>query len=151
MREMRFSCEYQLLLQELDTRYRICLEKFVEAFWNLNKKSLRGIILFGGLVRDRKVIPGWSDIDLVAVYQDIAERNIFQNAKLKKEYEEKYQIRIDLNEISKSELSKDIISVRYNSELTNALSFRNNVSISIFENPPIYALNLEEEKKTCQP
>lgn len=146
---MRFSCEYQLLLQELDTRYRNCLEKFIEEFVDLNKDNLRGIILFGGLVRDRKGIPGWSDIDLAVIYQDITARNIFQNSKVKRECEEKYQIRIDLNEIAESEISKDMMSIRYNSELTNALAFRNNVSVSVFENPPVYTFSLEEEKRTA--
>lgn len=148
---MRFeySTEYIELINKLSEHYRLCLSGFVEEFSKENKDNLCGIVLYGGLVRDRTALPEWSDIDLAVIYNEISRRNIFHNTAIKQKYERTYQIRIDLNEVSLSELGSMPTSICYNSELTNALSFRNHVSISVFHDPPLYLLDVEMEKKAA--
>lgn len=144
-----YSMEYLELLNRLSERYRQCLDGFMREFCEANKGNLNGIILYGGLVRDGMALPEWSDIDIAVIYLEMSARDIFKNTAIKRRYERSCQIRIDLNEIDAAELSPGLISIQYHSELTNALAFRNQVSISVFQRSPTFQPDLESEKRTA--
>lgn len=144
-----YSTEYLELLASLSDPYRQCLDGFVKEFRAANESNLKGVILYGGLVRDRTALPKWSDIDIAVIYQKMSERNIFRNTTIKQHYEQTFQIRIDLNEIDSTELSPGLISIQYHSEFTNALAFREQVSISIFQEHPVCPPDMEFEKRTA--
>lgn len=144
---IEYNVEYLELLRGLDEKYRQCLDGFMNEFCAANERNLEGIILYGGLVRDRAAMPGWSDIDIAVIYQNISERNIFMNASIKKRYERTFQIRIDLNEIDSCEVSTGLISIQYHSEFSNALAFRKQVSISVLREHPVYLPDVESERR----
>ncbi len=143
-----YSIEYMELLNGLSEKYRQCLEGFIREFCAANGSNLKGVILYGGLVRDKSVLPGWSDIDIAVIYRKISERNILLNTSIKRYYELTFQIRIDLNEIDSCELSEGLISIQYHGEYTNALAFRKQVSISVFREHPVYLPDVETERRT---
>lgn len=144
-----YSVEYLDLLSRLNQQYRQCLDGFIKEFSEANKGNLNGIILYGGLVRDEMALPEWSDIDIAVIYQEMSGRDIFKNTVIKQRYEQSFKIRIDLNEVDTTELAPGLISIQYHSELTNALAFRRQVSISVFQESPTCQPDLEAEKRTA--
>jgi predicted nucleotidyltransferase len=144
-----YNAEFISFINTLPENYKSCLYGYLEEMINNNDENINSIILFGGLVREKRVIQSWSDIDILIIYNDITSRNIWCNSCIKSKYESKFSIRIDLNEIDIEEiLSINFISVKYNSELTNALSFRKDVSMIVFGECIPIQINKEHEKIT---
>lgn len=145
-----FSSEFMSLVNRLPENYKSCLLGYIKEMINNNDPNINSIILFGGLVREKKVIENWSDIDLLIIYNDIDCRDFRYNSRIKKRYESEYSIRIDLNEIDIEEISSDnFISIKYNSEFTNVLAFRKDVSMVVFGEFKPLLISKEYEKTTA--
>jgi hypothetical protein len=106
--------------------------------------------LYGGIARDRTCIDGWSDIDAIVVFRDIQRRSVERLASLLDDLEKRYSIRIDLTQFSLIEVTdRRLCRFFYNSEVINALSMRENVSIVLFGHIPHVALSPQQEKQAA--
>ena len=59
---------YKLISENPNDPYIICLIDFLNEIIKLNNNNIYSIIMFGGLVRDKAPILGWSDIDLIIIF-----------------------------------------------------------------------------------
>lgn len=135
---------------QVSLEYKSCLAEFVDGILTSNCENIETVLLYGGLVRDRKSFDEWSDIDIVVVFKDITKRNTVKLAELLRKLERKYFIRIDLTQISFSELTDPRLS-KYcvNSELINAISMRENVTIVVFGQLPCSGVDMGQERQAA--
>jgi predicted nucleotidyltransferase len=144
--------EYLGLLKskQISQEYRCCLAKLVDGIIADNPRNIETILLYGGIVREGKSLDGWSDIDIVVVFKDITKRDTVKLAALLHKLEKQYCTRVDLTQVSLSEL-KDLTLLRYcaNSELINALSMRKGVSILVFGQLPYFNVHTDQEKQAA--
>ena len=144
--------DYSQLLnnKQIDKRYRDCLEGLVSNIVANNPQNIEAILLYGGIVRDLTIFDGWSDIDIIVIFRDITKRNAFELAKIIQRLETMYSIRIDLTQISLKELTDEkLAKCCFNSEIINALSMRENVSILVFSRIPNVNFTPEQEKQAA--
>lgn len=142
---------FQLLKNEqLDKKYRDCLKELVDNIIANHHENIEAILLYGGLVRDSKIFDEWSDIDIILVFKDITRRSAINLAKILQLLENRYYIRIDLTQISLKELVDERLAKHcFNSEIINALSMRENVSIVVFGQIPSVSFTLQQEKQAA--
>lgn len=136
--------------KQLNKEYRDCLKELINNIIANNPENIETILLYGGIVRDSKVFNEWSDIDIVVVFKDITKRSAVDLAKVIQQLETRYSIRIDLTQISLKELTDERLArCCFNSEIINALSARENVSIVVFGNVPSVSFTPEQEKQAA--
>ena len=144
------TTEYLKLLdnKQIDKKYRDCLEELISNIITANYQNIEVVLLYGGLVRDSTIFENWSDIDIIIVFRDISKRNAFKLAQIIERLETKYSIRIDLTQISLEEIADGVLG-RYcfNSEIINALSMREGVSIVVFGCVPNVNFTPEQERQ----
>lgn len=123
-----------------DSTYANCLNKFVESAISIEGDNISSIILFGGLVRDKKFINGWSDIDILIIFNDLNKRNIFWLSSIISDTYVNYDLRLDITQIGLAEVSGRVNqSLILNGEILNCLAMRKDVSLLIYgDNVPIY-------------
>lgn len=131
-------------------KYVSCINDFLNLVISHNKNNIETIILYGGLVRDKKCIRYWSDIDIIIIFKDILERNANNLAKIINKLENKYSIRLDISQLSLEDLTNDyLLRSNFNSEIINVLSMRENVSIVLFGKMPKFDISSEQEKRAA--
>lgn len=144
------DCKELLSNQQIDQEYRDCLREFIDGVVAHNPENVETILLYGGLVRDAKVFDKWSDIDLIVVFGDISKRSAIGLARVKQQLESRYSIRIDLSQLSSVELTDESLrQFCYSSEIINALSMREDVSIVLFGDMPSVHFPTEQEKQAA--
>lgn len=146
------TSDYLQLLnnKQLNKEYRDCLKELINNIIANNPENIETILLYGGIVRNSKVFNEWSDIDIVVVFKDITKRSAVDLAKVLQQIETRYSIRIDLTQISLKELTDERLArCCFNSEIINALSARENVSIVVFGNVPSVSFTPEQEKQAA--
>ncbi len=127
--------------------YGSCLRDFVTALLRENAGNIGSVVLSGGLVRDGKAIPGWSDIDLLVVFKNILDRDAERLAHLVDRFEVRYGIRVDLTQVDMRMLSDPMLLANcYNSELLNCLAMRTNVSAVLYGALPVLTLLPGQER-----
>ncbi len=128
-------------------RYHACLNEFVQGVLAHRPDDIVCIVLYGGLVRDGNPIPGWSDIDIIVVFENITKRSGLTLSHLLELTEEKFGIRIDLTQLDQRWLTDQrLLSSFYNSEVINALSMRPGVSRIIYGTLPHVSFSKEQER-----
>ena len=141
--------------EQINEKYRNCLKELIDNITASNHENIEAILLYGGVVRDSIVFDDWSDIDIIVVYRDItkrsaAERSAADLVKILQRLEAQYSIRIDLTQISLRELTDErLTKCCFNSEVINALSMRDNVSIVAFGDIPTVSFTPEQEKQAA--
>jgi len=146
------TSDYMRLLnnEQLDKKYRDCLEELVGSIIADNPENIETILLYGGLVRDSRAFSDWSDIDVIVIFKDITKRSATGLAKIIEQIESRYSIRIDLSQISLAELTDGALGQScYNSEIINAISMRKGVSIVLFGYVPSVRFPVEQEKQAA--
>jgi len=146
------TSDYLQLLsnRQLSKEYRDCLEELINNIIANNPENIETILVYGSLVRDSTVFNEWSDIDIIVVFKDITKRNAIDLAKVLQELETRYSIRIDLTQISLKELTDERLARWFfNSEIINAFSMRENVSIVVFGCVPSVSFTSEQEKQAA--
>lgn len=146
------TSDYLQLLnnKQLSKEYRDCLKELINKIIANNPENIETILLYGGIIRDSKVFNEWSDIDIVVVFKDITKRSAVNLAKVLQQLETRHSIRIDLTQISLKELTDERLArCCFNSEIINALSPRENVSIVVFGNVPSVSFTPEQEKQAA--
>lgn len=146
------TSDYLQLLnnKQLSKEYRDCLKELINNIIANNPENIETILLYGGVVRNSKVFNEWSDIDIVTVFKDITKRSAVDLAKVLQQLETRYSIRIDLTQISLKELTDERLArCCFNSEIINALSMRENVSIVVFGHVPSVSFTTEQEKQAA--
>lgn len=146
------TAEYRELLnnESLGINYRNCLKEFVDEIIMHNLDNIRTVLLYGGLVRDGHVFDAWSDIDVAVIFHDIVKRDPVKLAALLNRMRATYSIRIDLTQLSLDELCNNLIAkALYNSEIINALSMRENVSIIMYGSLPPFKFTIEQERSAA--
>jgi predicted nucleotidyltransferase len=127
--------------------YEACLNSFVRGVLDQSEPNVRCIILYGGLVRDKEPIPGWSDIDLLIVFKEISKRDAGVLSELIDSSEKRFGLRIDLTQLDEKWLEEEHLRrYLYNSEVINALAMRPDVSRIIYGNLPHVSISAEQEK-----
>lgn len=143
------SREYLELLKSggLGDKYRECLREFVDDVVAVNRRNIQAIILYGGLVRDRRSCEGWSDIDVIVIFKDIKKRNPVRLSDILRRLEERHHVRIDLSQLSVSELTyQNRVQRSFNSEIINAMSMRKDVSLLVLGKVPPIRFTIDGEK-----
>lgn len=136
--------------KQLSKKYKDCLAGLVSSLIAYNHENIESILLYGGIVRDSKVFDEWSDIDIIVVFRDITKRNALDLATLIHRFENEYSIRIDLTQISLREITNEkLVKWNNNSEIVNALSMRENVSIIVYGHLPELSFTIEQEKQAA--
>lgn len=136
--------------KQIDKRYRDCLDELISNIITNNPQNIEAILLYGGIVRDSRIFDDWSDIDVIVIFRDITKRNAFELAKIIERLETKYSIRIDLTQISLKEIVDSVLAkCFFNSEIINALSMREGVSIVVFGRVPNVNFTLEQERQAA--
>lgn len=137
--------------EQLDKKYRVCLEELVNSIIEKNPENIETILLYGGVVRDSKAFEGWSDIDIVIIFKNITKRSAMDLANIIQRLETQYSICIDLTQMSLGELTDEKLArCCLNSEIINALSMRENVSIVVFGHVPSVGFSVEQEKQAAR-
>jgi hypothetical protein len=127
--------------------YDACLGSFLTGFMAENPDNIRCVVLYGGLVRDSQPIPGWSDIDLIAVFEDIRERDPLKLALLLERTEAAFRIRIDLTQFDmRWLLDPSLLASSFSSEVLNCLAMRPNVSRLLCGALPHLAISPDQER-----
>jgi len=127
--------------------YRESINTFVEEIVDTNQNNIQAILLYGGLVRDAASIEGWSDIDLIIIYKNIMNRYAQSTAKIVNRISNLYSLRIDVEELSLDEITdKTLLKSFLKSEIINALSMRENVSILLYGETIDVKISAEQEK-----
>lgn len=143
-----YTDAYNILLSKrsLDP-YISCLDEFVRGVVTAHNDNIYSIILFGGLVRDPVPIPEWSDIDLIIIFFDMYRRDSISLARIQNDVSSRYSIRIDLTQVSLPDIEdKALLRSCMNSELINALSMRENVSVVLYGAKPTLVVPKGQEK-----
>lgn len=136
--------------KQLSKKYKDCLAGLVSGLIAHNPENIESILLYGGIVRDSKVFDEWSDIDIIVIFRDITKRNALDLATLIHRLENEYSIRIDLAQISLREITNEKLAKwNNNSEIVNALSMRENVSIVVYGHLPELSFTTEQEKQAA--
>lgn len=146
------TIDYLQLLnnKQLNKKYRDCLGELINNIIVNNPENIETILLYGGVVRDSKFFDEWSDIDIIIVFKDITKRSAINFAEIIQQLETRYSIRIDLTQISLEQLTDERLTKCYfNSEIINALSMRENVSIVVFGRLPNVSCTSEQEKQAA--
>lgn len=131
-------------------KYRICINELVESLLEWQKENIKSILLYGGIVRDGSAIAGWSDIDMVIIFKTIEKRNSRELAALVDRLQEKYTIRLDINQVSLEEINNPaLLGNFYNSEIINAILLRENVAEILYGKPPVFTFSLEQEQQAA--
>lgn len=134
-----------------NSRYGPCLRDFLTGLLKENADNITSIVLFGGLVRDGMPIPGWSDIDLLVVFQKIVHRDAQSLARLVDRAQTQYGISIDLTQVDAEALSDPLLLANcYNSEILNALAMRANVSAVVYGMLPRVHVSPTQEKMAAR-
>ncbi|MHA2245389.1 MAG: hypothetical protein ACXADY_10525 [Candidatus Hodarchaeales archaeon] len=133
----------------ISKRYKDCLVEFIETFISKNENNIQCIMLFGGIVREQRILDQWSDIDILIIFKDIRKRNSFELAKLVNSLSASYSIRLDINQMSLSELEDMQKPTISNSILLNILSIRKNVSMVLYGEVPKVEFSLDQEKRAA--
>lgn len=108
---------------------------------------IRCVVLFGGIVRDRVVLQGWSDLDLVVIMKGNFHRGIRSVSGALKAIESQVFLRIDPVFVLESELADPQLSRFYfNGAVINALDMSRGVGRVIYGDLPEVAFDLEREK-----
>ena len=136
--------------RQLTERYRDCLAELIHDLVSHNSENIETILLYGGIVRDSEVFDEWSDIDIIVIFRDINKRSAMYLAGLIHVLENKYSIRIDLTQISLREITNEkLAKLNNNSEIVNALSMRDSVSIVVYGHLPELDFTPEQEKQAA--
>ena len=136
--------------EQINEKYRNCLQELINNIIADSYENIEAILLYGGVVRDSKVFDNWSDIDIIVVFKDITKRSASNLAEILQRLEAQYSIRIDLTQISLRELTDGRLTRCYfSSEVINALSMRDNVSIVAFGDIPAVSFTSEQEKQAA--
>ena len=136
--------------EQINEKYRNCLQELINNITANSYENIAAILLYGGVVRDSKVFDNWSDIDIIVVFKDITKRSASDLAETLQRLEAQYSIRIDLTQISLNELTDGRLARCYfSSEVINALSMRDNVSIVAFGDIPTVSFTSEQEKQAA--
>lgn len=136
--------------KQVSKKYKDCLAGLISGLIAHNPKNIESILLYGGIVRDSKVFDEWSDIDIIVIFRDITKRNALDLAILIHRLENEYSIRIDLTQISLREITNEKLAKwNTNSEIVNALSMRENVSIVVYGHLPELSFTTEQEKQAA--
>ena len=142
---------WQFMKRSEGNEYAACLRDFLVELLKENNNNVASVVLFGGLVRDKTPIPGWSDIDLLVVFRKILARNAEALAKLVDCIEAEYGIRIDLTQIDVEMLSDPLLLAScYNSEILNVLAMRANVCEVFYGTLPRVCICPEHEKMAAR-
>jgi len=113
----------------LKDSYQKCIDEFVTRFSEQFSHEIIAIILQGGVARDSLPIKGWSDIDLIIIYEKYNPLLSQFLGKVSSELDVKYSLRMDINLVYKNDIKDKFRRTKYcSSEMMNAL---NNRSVKI--------------------
>lgn len=140
----------QILPQKNTSECVACLIDFINSILNHMEDNIVSIILYGGLVRDGKSLAGWSDIDLIIVFNNILERNPELLSSLISDIEKKHNSRLDITQIELTDIANPIFFQHcYWSDILNVLSNRLSVSQILYGSLPLIEISQDQEKKAA--
>lgn len=99
----------KILPQKTSSECIACLIDFTSRVVGDMRHNIDSIILYGGLVRDGKSLEGWSDIDLIIVFKNILDRDPKKIANYLINLEKKYEIRLDITQITVDDIYNPIL------------------------------------------
>lgn len=133
----------------IDIEKKACIEEIVYNICSIGKKEMTAIVLLGGINREKIIIDGWSDLDLILIWKNISCKSLKFVSKVINNIEKKYDIRIDINQILEKEIVNDVYKeFLFNGIIINSLK-RNDQHIVLFGRIPEISISDEQEKSAA--
>ncbi len=127
----------------------VCVHDFVSGVLENEIENVKAILLIGSINREKKIIQDWSDLDFIVIWKNFQKVDLGRLADTVERIETKYSLRIDLNQISESELSDITYSqYLYNGIIMNAIKRAHQHQI-LYGSLPDFQITDQQEKQAA--